>query len=307
MPIPDCQTLMLPCLKFLADGGEYSNREAIDHLSAEFQLTEEEKKELLPSRKQARFDNRVHWVKVYLGMAQLLSSPRRSVMKITSRGVEVLKTNPARIDINFLSQFPEFQEFRSRSRKKAELRSPEEAEAELEQSPDELMETAYQTLRENLAQELLQQVKSCSPFFFEKLVVHLLVRMGYGGSVRDAGQALQKSSDEGIDGLIKEDRLGLDVIYIQAKRWEGTVGRPEIQKFAGALQGKRARKGVFITTSGFSKEAVEYAQSIDSKIILIDGTALAEYMIDFDVGVSKVNSYVIKKIDQEFFEEELGS
>jgi restriction system protein len=213
----------------------------------------------------------------------------------------VLSQNPSRIDIKLLEQFPEFVEFRGGGKKDKEAPAGIEVEANGHQTPEELLEYGYQKIRQDLAQEVLNRVKASSPSFFERLVVELLVRMGYGGSRKDAGEVVGKSGDEGIDGIIKEDRLGLDVIYIQAKKWEGTVSRPEIQKFAGALQGQRAKKGIFITTSSFTNEAIEFASRIDSKIVLIDGKQLAQLMIDHDVGVSKVSSYEIKKIDFDYF------
>jgi restriction system protein len=172
------------------------------------------------------------------------------------------------------------------------------------ETPEERMATAYQTLRADLQADLIEQVKSASPPFFERLVVDLLLAMGYGGSRQDAGRAIGKSGDGGIDGIIKEDKLGLDVIYIQAKRWEGTVGRPEVQKFAGALQGHRASKGVFITTSSFTREAEEYANAINTKLILINGAVLTELMIDHNVGVATTGTYELKRVDADYFEGE---
>jgi restriction system protein len=229
--------------------------------------------------------------------AGLLDTPRRGNIAITSRGREVLSSAPKRIDVAFLQQFPEFVEFRAVRRDKPPEPPPIE-------TPEEVLEDAIQTLRDNLASDLLKQVRSSSPHLFEKVVVELLVKMGYGGSLKDAGQAVGRSGDEGIDGIIKEDRLGLDIIYIQAKRWANTVPRPEIQKFAGALQGQRAKKGVFITTSDFTKDAREYASKIDSKIILIDGEQLAQYMIDHNIGVAPVGSYEVKRVDSDYFAEE---
>jgi len=302
MAIPDYQTIMLPLLRFGGDQKEHSVREAIDNLSKEFGLTEEEKRELLPSGQQEVFTNRVAWARTYMGKAGLLESTRRGYFKITDRGAKVLKQNPHRIDVKFLEQFEEFRQFRALRHTKTE---EEEVEVEAhERTPEEALESAYKQLRGNLADELLQQVKSCSPGLFEKIVVELLVKMGYGGSRQDAGRAIGRSGDEGIDGIIKEDRLGLDIIYIQAKRWENTVGRPEVQKFAGALQGQRARKGIMITTSNFSKEAQDYASKIDSKIVLIDGEQLAQLMIDHSLGVSPVAAYEIKRIDTDYFTEE---
>ncbi len=301
MGIPDFQSIMLPLLKFTADQQEHSLQEAIEELAQTFNLSEQERKELLPSGQQATFDNRVGWSRTYLKKAGLLESTRRTFFRITQRGLDALSRNPPRIDIKFLEQFPEFVEFRVSSRKEKEASAEIEVEVNGHQTPEELLEYGYQKIRQDLAQEVLNRVKAASPSFFERLVVELLVRMGYGGSRKDAGEAVGKSGDEGIDGIIKEDRLGLDVIYIQAKKWEGVVSRPEIQKFAGALQGQRAKKGIFITTSSFSNEAIEFASRIDSKIVLIDGKQLAQLMIDHDVGVSKVSSYEIKKVDFDYF------
>ena len=202
-----------------------------------------------------------------------------------------------------LRQFPEFGEWLNHKKTDGADETIEET-VDSVRTPEESLEGAYRTLRLDLSNDIVERVKSCSPAFFERLVVELLVKMGYGGTLQDAGQAIGKSGDGGIDGIIKEDRLGLDVIYLQAKRWEGTVSRPELQKFAGALQGRRAKKGVFITTSDFTKEAREFAAAIDNKIILIDGDELAEIMIDFSVGVSPVNTYEIKRIDSDYFVEE---
>jgi restriction system protein len=231
-----------------------------------------------------------------------LQSPKRGIFKITERGQQVLASNPSRIDAKYLEQWPEFIEFRDASKPTSE--SPQSEELALAKTtPEESIEIAYQGLREQLAQELLTRILSCSPTFFEQLVVELLVKMGYGGSRRDAGERIGQTGDGGIDGIIKEDRLGLDTIFIQGKRWQGSVGRPEIQKFVGALQGQRARKGVFITTSTYTNEAIDYASRIDTKVVLIDGKQLASLMTDFDVGVAVSASYVVKRIDSDYFEE----
>ncbi len=299
MAIPDYQTVMLPLLKFAGDEKEHSTREAIDKLAEYFDLTTAELSELLPSGQQATFANRVGWAATYLKKAGLLDSTRRSHFEITPRGLGVLQQNPEKINVKFLKQFPEFIAFQS---KKVQLEAIANSEnSESTQTPEELMEAANQSLREDLATDLIQQIMSCSPAFFEQTVVDLLVRMGYGGSRKDAGQAVGKSGDGGIDGIIKEDRLGLDVIYIQAKRWEGTIGRPEIQKFVGALFGQRAKKGVFITTSSFTSDAIQYAATIDSKVILISGEDLAKLMIDFNIGVSPIRTYEVKRIDSDYF------
>jgi restriction system protein len=235
--------------------------------------------------------------------AELIEYTRRGRFKITARGIEVLKTNPSKIDMKYLEQFPEFVAFRT-ARKEVGRPSAEREELYAMQTPRELLESGHERIREELVQELLSRVKECSPEFFERMVVELLVRMGYGGSQKDAGRAIGRTGDEGIDGIIKQDKLGLDVIYVQAKRWQGTVGRPEIHKFVGALQGQKATKGIFITTGSFSDEAREYSSSIPTKVVLIDGVQLAELMIDNDVGVSRENTYEIKKMDSDYFSED---
>jgi restriction system protein len=236
----------------------------------------------------------------------LLTSPKRGFFTISQKGTELLATNPTRIDASILEQYPEFIEFKNRRKDKAEGESEIEQAFEQESTltPEDALAAAYNKLRSALESEILSAVKEASPSFFERVVVDLLVKMGYGGNRQDAGRALGKSGVSGIDGIINEDRLGLDVIYIQAKRWEGVVGRPEIQKFAGALQGQRARKGVFITTSSFTKEAKEYASVIDSKIILIDGEHLSKLMAEHNVGVSTVGQYEVKKLDSDYFDNE---
>lgn len=303
MPIPDYQTLMLPLLRFAGDGNDHTTREAVEVLANEFQLTPAERNELLASGQQAIFNNRVGWANSYLKKAGLLESPRRGALRITARGKQILGDNPARIDVKYLERFPEFIEFRDASRNNRETPTTESVAIVTEQTPEEALELAHQSLRLSLAQDILSRILSCSPTFFERLVVELLVKMGYGGSRRDAGERIGQSGDGGVDGIIKEDRLGLDTIYIQAKRWQGSVGRPEIQKFVGALQGQRAKKGVFITTSTYTSEAIDYASRIDTKVVLIDGQLLANLMMDFDVGVSVSASYIVKRIDSDYFEE----
>lgn len=305
MAVPDFQSLMLPFLQYSADGIEHSMQEARDALAGTFNLTADELAERLPSGRQTTFSNRVAWAKVYLVQAGLLASPRRGKFYITQRGREVLAKPPKKIDIKYLEQFPEFQEFRQASNKnRTEKVTQPSVSRSNSTTPEETLEEAYQQVRDEVANELLHLIKGNSPDFFEKLVVRLLVQIGYGGSVREAGKATRKTADEGIDGIIKEDRLGLDAIYLQAKRWEAPVGRPEIQRFVGALHGQRAKKGVFITTSRFSNEAIEYAGQIDPKIVLIDGADLVQLMIDYGVGVSTVATYDVKKVDSDFFIEE---
>ncbi len=306
MAIPDFQTIMLPLMRHLDDGRERSNQETHLALSQHFGLTDEDQTMLLPSGRTPVFTNRVAWAKAHLKAAGLLESPRRAYYRITARGQEVLKTNPGRVDLRLLRSYPEYQEFRSSKRENTAEGVAVEADSIKDQdqlTPEEHIEYGYQKVREDLAADLLQKIRSASPAFFERIVVELLVAMGYGGSRQDAGRTVGRSGDGGIDGVIKEDRLGLDVIYIQAKKWEDTVGRPEIQKFAGALQGQRAKKGVFITTSSFSKDAEEYAARIDTRIVLINGTSLTTLMIDHGIGVTSVASYEVKRIDSDYFEE----
>jgi restriction system protein len=309
MPIPDYQTLMLPVLKLAADGREHRFRDAVEQLASEFGVTDAERAELLPSGTAPLFDNRVGWARTYLKQAGLLRSPKRGLFQITDAGRALLAESPRRIDAALLDRYDAFRAFRSRRRDATEEAAPIERpqaqpEAATDQTPEDALASAYQKLRKNLESELLEQVKSSSPAFFERLVIDLLVAMGYGGSRQDAGRAIGRSGDEGIDGIIKEDKLGLDAIYVQAKRWEATVGRPEIQKFAGALQGQRANKGVFITTSDFSREAHEYANAINAKIILIDGQRLTQLMVDHNVGVAPVGNYELKRVDSDYFEGE---
>jgi restriction system protein len=302
--IPDYQTVMLPLLRFAGDRQEHTLGETVDTLADEFRLTPDERKELLPSGQQGVFGNRVGWARTYLTKAGLLQKTRRSHYEISERGWQVLATNPGRIDVKYLDQFEEFREFRALKGTRSGIGSTAAAVTpDQETTPEESLESAYARLRDSLASELLQQAKTASPSLFEKLVVELLLKMGYGGSRQDAGQAIGRSGDEGIDGIIKEDRLGLDIIYIQAKRWEASVGRPEVQKFAGALQGQRAKKGIVITTSSFSAEARDYVSKIDNKIVLIDGIQLADLMIDHDLGVSPMATYEVKKIDTDYFTE----
>jgi restriction system protein len=302
MPIPDFQTCMLPLLKFYGDGDEHTNRDSIDALGVEYRLTDDERRMMLPSGVQGLFDNRVNWARTFLKKAAVIECTRRGVHKITKRGLDILKKKPSRIDMAFLRQFQEFKDFRALRHAK-----PEEVEPEFEVSnktPEESLESAYEKLRGDVAADLIQRLKSCSPSFFERLVVEVIVKMGYGGTRHDAGKAIGKAGDGGIDGIIKEDKLGLDAIYIQAKRWENTVGRPEIQKFIGALAQQRAKKGLFITTSTFSADAEDCVSRIEAKVVLIDGETLAQLMIDHNVGVSTVGTYELKKVDSDYFSEE---
>ncbi len=307
MPIPDFQSIMLPVLKLASSANEYKLSDAVEKLADEFGLSFEERNELLPSGTQAVFNNRVAWARSYLKQAGLVDNPKRGFFAITESGRKLLSENPDRISIALLGQYPEFQEFRNRRRREEgdgqALVAPL-LEIESKLTPEDALASAYNQLRLSLESEILASVKSASPSFFERLVVDLLVKMGYGGSRQEAGRALGRSGDGGIDGIINEDRLGLDVIYIQAKRWESVVGRPEIQKFAGALQGQRANKGVFITTSSFTSQAKEYTNVITSKIILIDGEQLSSLMAEHNVGVSAIGQYEVKKLDSDYFDNE---
>lgn len=302
MAVPDFQSLMRPLHEYISDGREHTMMECKQALEERLRLSEEDTEELLPSGRQTVLLNRLHWAKSHFRMAGLLESTGRGVFRITDRGRTVLKTHPSRVDLRILRQQPGYEEARTSKREKAPV-AAEDVNGDPALTPEETIEEAHQKLRTSLADELLARLKTASPPFFERVVVELLVRMGYGGSRRDAGEAIGRSGDEGIDGIIKEDRLGLDTIYLQAKRWENTVGRPEIQKFAGALQGFRARKGIFITTADFSGEAREYAGRIDSKIVLIDGRQLCSLMLDFGIGVSTVATYEVKKADNDYFDE----
>lgn len=305
MPIPDYQTIMLPLLKLLEDGGEYKLTALVDMLGNQFGLTDDERAELLPSGQTFLFSNRVGWARTYLKKAGIIDSPRRGITIITARGKNVLRQKPKQLNVSFLRQYPEFLEFHN-------TKKPDTGELVIDtlgitsQTPEESLEASYLSIRKALAQDLLDKVVSLSPAFFEKLVVELLVRMGYGGSIKDAGKAVGKSGDEGIDGTIKEDKLGLDIIYIQAKRWKpgNVVGRPEIHKFIGALAGQGAKKGVFITTSSFTREALEYIPRNETKIVLIDGEQLAQLMIDYNLGVALQQTFEVKRIDNDYFSSE---
>jgi len=307
MPVPGFQELTLPVLREFADGQERTTREVRDRVAMALRLTPQDLAESLPSGRQTRFANRAAWAHVYLKMAGLLESPRRGVYRLTERGRGVLTAPPERIDIPYLMQFPEMVEFRNRHADDDDTETAagaQPAPAGNALTPDEQIRAGYQQLRDSLAAQLLARVQQANPQFFEELVVELLVAMGYGGSHEDAAKVVGRGGDEGIDGIIKEDRLGLESIYVQAKRWQGTVGRPVIQQFAGALQGQRARKGVLITTSSFSRDAAEYAAGLQNTIVLVDGAQLAQLMIDYGIGVSDVETIRLKRLDEDYFAEE---
>ena len=301
MAIPDYQACMLPFLKAIADGAEHRIRDVTSHIATQFNLSDEQREELLPSGQQTVIANRVGWAKTYMKKAGLIQNPGRGRVRITAEGAAVLNQGLPSLDKRFLEQYPAFLEFVRAEREEISPNPPLNGEPK---TPDEVLETSYRALRNELAEELIERVKACSPVFFERLVVQLLVAMGYGGSLADAGQAVGRSGDGGIDGIIKEDKLGLDIVCIQAKRWDRSVGRPEVQAFAGSMEGFRARKGVLITTSGFTKDAVDYISRIERKIVLIDGPKLAQFMIDHDIGTASAHTYVVKKVDLDYFVED---
>jgi len=299
MAVPDFQTIMRPMLDLLSDGRKHGIHDLKDRLAVTFRLSQEELAETIASGKQGKFANRVAWSGTHLYQAGLVCRPERAHLAITDRGRAMLSIVPQdqRIEVAMLLQYPEYQAFRTRSG------GTITAEAVKFETPEELFHGSYQQLREALAEQVKERVANCSPAFFERLVVDLLVAMGYGGTRRDAGQVVGGSGDGGIDGIIKEDRLGLDVVYLQAKRWKDNVSRPTVQAFAGSLEMHRARKGVLITTSGFTADARDYASRIEKRIVLIDGQELAELMIDHGIGVTDIQTYTIRRIDSDYFEE----
>ncbi len=306
MAVPDYQSMMLPLLDYAASrNSEISTGEAVEALVSSLGLTEEDLKQMLPSGIQQTFVNRVGWAATYMKKAGLLETTRRGYYRITQRGIDLLNRKPQKINVKILSQYPEFLEFQSLKGTRGGERTKDEATLDFAgTTPSEALEKAYESLRDELAENLLHRLKQTTPAFFERIVTELLVKMGYGGSRADAGKAIGRSGDGGIDGIIKEDRLGLDVVYVQAKRWDSNpVGRPDVMQFAGALQAQKANKGIFITTSRFTEDARGYVAQIGSKIVLIDGEQLAQLMIDNDVGVSTISLYPVKKIDSDYFDE----
>ena len=300
MAVPDFQSFFLPFLQLLSDGKEHSIRDAYHILANQLELSESDRQQVLPSGQMKTYVNRIGWTRTHLKKAGLIDASKRGHFVITDRGREVLAQCPEKITVKSLQVFPEFQEFRQRNIK---LIPTDSVVAEVDRTPEEILQEAYLTLRSEVADEIIQLLKSSSPVFFERVVVDLLVSMGYGGSRKAAGKAIGGSGDGGVDGIISEDPLGLDNIYIQAKRWESNVGRPQVQAFAGSLEGFRSRKGVMITTSDFSKDARDYVTRIEKKIVLINGEMLAELMLDHNVGVSEKERFVIKRIDTDYFDE----
>lgn len=304
MAVPDFQAWFLPLLKRVQDGEVHQMPVLYEHLAADMGLSADDRAEVLPSGKQFTFRNRIGWARTYLKKAGLLTSPGRSKIQITELGKEVLHDPPEKLNVAYLKRFPSFVEFHSAPPKPKVTGTGDDFALDDEATPEETLERVHRGLSKQIEAELLDQMKSAPPEFFERLVVDLLVKMGYGGSREDAGQTVGKSGDGGVDGIINEDPLGLDTVCIQAKRWENTVGRPVIQAFAGSLEGFRAKKGVLITTSSFSKDALDYVKQIEKRIILIDGERLARLMVQHDLGVSTVAAYELKKIDSDYFEDD---
>lgn len=306
MAIPSFQDFMLPMLELMRDGEPHKMLDIKEKLAEYFNLSEEEKKMRLPSGKQVVYKFRIGWARTYLYYAELIERVDKGVYKITERGLEVLREKPSKINVNYLMRFPEFREFLNKGKEKTTEDDKSTQGISETETPIETIDRAYQFIKDQLAKEILERIMQKPPEFFEKLIIDLLQAMGYGGSLEDAGNVTKRTSDEGIDGIIKEDKLGLDVIYIQAKRWspDRLVGRPEIQKFVGALAGQGAKKGIFVTTSDFTKEAKEYNPKNDTKIVLINGQMLANLMIEHNIGVFVDVKYEIKKIDNDYFDEE---
>ena len=303
--IPDFQSLMLPLMRIAADQQTHLFRDSVEAVAKEFKLTPAERLEMLPSGGAALFYNRLAWAKTHLKMAGLLELPQRGAYRITEAGLGLMAEKPARIDIPLLRRYPAYFLGKAGADASGSAAAPAAQAVQLEIStPEEEIEQAHHLLRRELAADVLASIMKCSPLFFERLIVQLMINMGYGGSREEAGKAVGRSGDGGIDGIINEDRLGLDAIYLQAKRWEGVVGRPEIMRFVGALAGQRATKGVFITTSRFTQEAKDYASTSQYKVVLMDGERLADLMIEHDLGVSVAATYHLKRIDSDFFSED---
>ncbi|MCR9074575.1 MAG: restriction endonuclease [bacterium] len=300
MSVPKYQRLFLPILEFASDQETHKIGEAIDAVANYFDLDEASRKELLPSGTQTRLYNRTTWAITYLEKAGLLCKPKRGCFEITEDGLSLLHSDPRVIDNDTLLQYESFQEFRDKKNTTEDQASTED---DSDGTPEELIEQSITILNQSLAGEVSEALSTVDPGRFEQIVVDLLVAMGYGGSRADAARVIGKPGDGGIDGTIKEDRLGLDVIYVQAKRWQGPVGRKEIQSFAGSLEGERASKGIFITTSSYTRNAIEYVKNIGKRIILIDGEQLAELMITHGVGVTRARAYTISKLDSDYYED----
>ena len=310
MAIPDYETLMLPVLKVAGDGQEHRIGDVVNQLARDFGLTEEEQQQILPSGKQATFANRVGWAKTYLVQAGLLEATKRAHFKITDRGKKCLAEGPPRIDVEYLSQFAEFVQFKERGRVQGTVASTSASDTPpvplQEETPDELLRSTVKQIETALKKELLDRVLSAPPAFFEGLIVALLLAMGYGGSREEAGKIVGRSGDGGIDGVIDQDALGLDRVYVQAKRYvvDNAVSEPEIRAFSGSLGAAKANKGVFVTTSYFTQPAQNFAERHPFKIVLIDGERLATLMIRHNVGVRIDETLYLKKMDEDFFGDE---
>ncbi len=301
MAVPGFQEMFLPFLQFLSDREVHHMREVKKALENYFELSEEDKQEMIPSGQSTRLANRAGWARTHLNKAGLVEQVTRGNYRISEEGMNLLQAPPPNLNLKFLDTIPRHKAwFHAPKKQKPLITIANEAEF---QPPNERIEEAFEELNDSLANSLLDVMAEMDPFRFEKLVVDLLFAMGYGGSREEAAHVTKKSNDEGIDGVINEDRLGLDVIYVQAKRWQNTVGRKEIQSFVGALAGKQANKGVFITTSTFANTAIDYAKAVTQKIILIDGARLADLMIEHSIGVSTIRNIAIKRIDTDYFED----
>lgn len=303
MAVPTYQIIMLPVLQEVAGAEQRAVSEIVGGIEARFQLSPEDREQMLPSGTQRTIVNRVHWAVSYMVQAGLIQRVGRGLVQVTARGRQVLARPPAHIDVKFLGQYPEFQEFRSRARSKSTSTAIEESQA----TPEEILESTFDSIRQSVESDLLERVKAAPPIFFEQLVVDLLVAMGYGGSnTGDAARRVGRSGDDGIDGIIDEDKLGLDAVYVQAKRWavDHPVRRPDLQAFAGSLEGQRASKGVFITTSRFTADATEYVERISRRIRLIDGPTLARLMYEHGIGVRGIRTLELRRVDTGYFEEQ---
>jgi len=302
--VPRFEEVMLPLLRLIEDGKIRKFAELVPAVSDQFRLTQDERDQLIPSRRMTTIRSRTYWAAFYLDKAGLLTKPNRGALQITDRGRSLLAESPISIDISTLERYPEFQQFRAKDEVRAHaMSSDENSPVDSALSPEETLVQSYQSIRLALQEEVLERLRAVSPSFFEEMVIDLLVAMGYGGSRTGVAQAIGKSGDGGIDGVINEDKLGLDVVYVQAKRWQDSVGRPIVQAFTGSLEGQRASKGVLITTSSFTKDAREFVKIIGKRIVLIDGETMAGYMIDHDVGVTSAATYVVKRVDNDYFDE----
>lgn len=305
MSIPDYQTLMLSVLR-LAKTGERRVLDVIDPIADEFGLSQEQREELLPSGRQRTLHNRIHWAKFYLTKAGLLSAPGRGRFAVIKEGTRLLASNPAKVDVQTLLQYPAFKDFYKAETSETVPTKLTASTPTQTVTPEEQIEVSYRAVEDALRTELLDRILANSPAFFEQLIVDVLIAMGYGGSHKDAARQLGKSGDGGVDGVVNQDRLGLERVYVQAKRYQETivVGRPDVQAFVGSLVGFGATKGVFVTTSNFSAQAREFVKHLSQRVVLVDGRQLTDLMIEHDVGVRVSRSIQFKRLDEDFFSEE---